>query len=191
MHHSGCVHRAGHRARLTTYRTYNRSAISCNFAWLAAKNRPSNRPFRSFSIRTCQLWALLPSRSRIPASSAERTGSRFAAACVLSPPTEGLSAEIESNRRSPALAGVMCPEADKAVPSAGRHPRRTNPRRCQGRAVEARANDYPSRRIHRQPPRNNWQVPRADSRSTPYGCVPHHPASGRVAHSELCSGTSG
>jgi hypothetical protein len=33
---SESVHRAGHRERLTTYRTFRRSAISSNFAWLAA-----------------------------------------------------------------------------------------------------------------------------------------------------------
>jgi hypothetical protein len=41
------------------------------FLRLAAKKRPNNRPCLSFSIRACQLAAVLPSRSSIPARSAE------------------------------------------------------------------------------------------------------------------------
>jgi hypothetical protein len=44
-------------------------AISRNLARVAAKKRPSNRPPPSFSIRTCQLWALQFSHSKIPVSS--------------------------------------------------------------------------------------------------------------------------
>jgi hypothetical protein len=62
-------HRAGHPARLATLRTFRRTATSRSFCRLAAKNRPNNRPVRSFSSRARQLFALLPSRSKIPANS--------------------------------------------------------------------------------------------------------------------------
>jgi hypothetical protein len=42
-----------------------------NLSRLAAKKRPNNRPAHSFSSLVRQLSALLPSRSKIPASSAE------------------------------------------------------------------------------------------------------------------------
>ena len=48
-------------------------ATSRNRARLAAKKRPSNRPAASFCNRACQFSALLPSRSKIPASSPEIT----------------------------------------------------------------------------------------------------------------------
>ena len=44
-----------------------------NRARLAAKKRPSNRPAASFRNRACQISALLPSRSKTPASSPEIT----------------------------------------------------------------------------------------------------------------------
>jgi hypothetical protein len=59
------------QTRLTRCRTFSRSASSRNFARLAAKKRPYNRPFLSFSIPACQISARLPSRSRIPAGFAE------------------------------------------------------------------------------------------------------------------------
>jgi hypothetical protein len=46
-------------------------AASRSFSRLAAKNRPNKRRVRSFSRRAHQISALLPSRSKIPASSAE------------------------------------------------------------------------------------------------------------------------
>ncbi len=38
---------------------------------MVTKKLPSRRTSRSFSSRACQLWALEPSRSRIPANSDE------------------------------------------------------------------------------------------------------------------------
>ena len=64
-------HQAGQPATFTGRRMPRRSAISRSLARVVAKERPSIRPSRSFSIRFCQLWALQPSRSNIPASSAE------------------------------------------------------------------------------------------------------------------------
>jgi hypothetical protein len=69
---SESVHRAGHRARLTTYRTPSRWAISSNFARLAAKTRPSKRLTLDFFIRTCRLRALVPSPN--PGSETNRVG---------------------------------------------------------------------------------------------------------------------
>jgi hypothetical protein len=48
---------AAHPTRLTRYRTFMRMASSRNLSRLAAKKRPNDRPFLSFSIRTCQLSA--------------------------------------------------------------------------------------------------------------------------------------
>jgi hypothetical protein len=56
---------------LITCRTPIRSAISRSLARLAAKERPTKRSPRSFSIPCCQRRALKPSRSKIPASSFE------------------------------------------------------------------------------------------------------------------------
>jgi hypothetical protein len=65
------LYRAGHPPKFARWCTPNAAATSRSRARLAAKNRPNNRPVRSFSSRTRQLSALLPSRSKIPASSAE------------------------------------------------------------------------------------------------------------------------
>jgi hypothetical protein len=48
-----------------------RMASSRNLSRLAAKKRPNDRPFLSFSIRSCHSSALLPIRSRMPANFAE------------------------------------------------------------------------------------------------------------------------
>jgi hypothetical protein len=63
--------RAGHPARFPTRAAFRRPHASCSFSRLAAKKRLKNWRVRSFVIRTCQLAAPLPSRSKIPASSAE------------------------------------------------------------------------------------------------------------------------
>jgi hypothetical protein len=52
-------------------RKVSRAAAAHNFSRPAAKNLPKKRRVRSFSRRARQLSALLPSRSKIPASSAE------------------------------------------------------------------------------------------------------------------------
>ena len=64
-------HGAAHPTKLTRRRTLRRWAISRSLSRLAAKKRPNDRPFLSISIPSCQRCALLPIRSRIPASSAE------------------------------------------------------------------------------------------------------------------------
>ena len=69
---TGTHHRATHPARFATRRTARRPAISRSLSRLAAKKRPNSRPVRSFSSRTRQLSAVLPNRSKIPASSADR-----------------------------------------------------------------------------------------------------------------------
>src|SRR5208283_5393430 len=60
-----------------TYIVYDKIAgilrASRNRARLAAKKRLSNRPAASFCNRACQFSALLPSRSKTPASSPEIT----------------------------------------------------------------------------------------------------------------------
>jgi hypothetical protein len=68
---SSSRHRVGQPAKFATRRTSSRSATWRSRSRLAAKKRPNNRPLRSLSSRARQLSALLPSRSRIPASSAE------------------------------------------------------------------------------------------------------------------------
>ena len=62
---------AAHPTKLTGCRTFRRLASSRNSSRLAAKKRPNDRPFLSVSSRTCQLSALLPMRSRMPASSSD------------------------------------------------------------------------------------------------------------------------
>ena len=61
----------GHPARLTTLLMFSRDASSRSLSRLAARKRPNSRPVRSFSSRASQLFASLPSRSKIPASSTE------------------------------------------------------------------------------------------------------------------------
>jgi hypothetical protein len=56
---------------LPTRRTFSRAAASRKFSRLAAKDLPNKRRVRSFPRRARQLSALLPIRSKIPASSAE------------------------------------------------------------------------------------------------------------------------
>src|SRR5271157_2637782 len=67
------AHRAAQPPRFARWCTPKRSATSRNRARLAAKKRPSNRPAASFRNRACQFSALLPSRSKITASSPEIT----------------------------------------------------------------------------------------------------------------------
>jgi hypothetical protein len=64
-------HRSGHPARFHADRTPKCTAIPRNRSRPDAKNRPNNRPVRNLSSRMRQLSPLVPSRSRIPASSAE------------------------------------------------------------------------------------------------------------------------
>src|SRR5208282_944793 len=70
---SGRRHCAAQPPRFARWCTPRRSATSRNRARLAAKKRPSNRHAASFCNRACQFSALLPSRSKIPASSPEIT----------------------------------------------------------------------------------------------------------------------
>jgi hypothetical protein len=62
---------AGHPARFPTRRTFSRAAASRSLSRLAVKNRPNKRRVRSLSRRARQRSALIPSRAKIPASSAE------------------------------------------------------------------------------------------------------------------------
>jgi hypothetical protein len=56
---------------LPTRRPFSRAAAARNVSRIAAKNLPNKRRVRSSSRRARQLSALLPGRSKIPASSAE------------------------------------------------------------------------------------------------------------------------
>ncbi len=64
-------HGAGYPARFARRRAPRCPAAFCNLSRLAAKKRPNERPFLSFSIRSGQFSPRLPSRSKIPATSAE------------------------------------------------------------------------------------------------------------------------
>jgi hypothetical protein len=64
-------HRTGQPAMFNGRSMPRRSAISRSLARFVAKKRPGRRPSRRFTSRFCQLWAVQPSRSEIPTSSAE------------------------------------------------------------------------------------------------------------------------
>jgi hypothetical protein len=84
--------------------------------------RPKKRPFWSFSIRSCQLSARLPSRSKTPASSAETLVGALS-------PFLGPSKDC-SNRRLPfRRTSFLGAPREVILPAVGSH---TNPKRERG-----------------------------------------------------------